>query len=266
MQNFNENINIKEMYYSQVKGDTVINKDYITYKNYLTFFFKNDFNKKDKYNKEFLDGKYILIRKDDPNKKIEITPSQFINLHNYYIELNNKINNILIKFFSYIESKDNFSQSVREEFDSLKEKYILYKNKIKDIDLINDDFYKEIDELNLKKIENTNNLIIRYNKKKIIYSNIKTMIPENIKSELIKIYSTNKSIPSENIKKNIAKTNNIPSNDIDLWFEWIESNYEYLLLKNEISKINEIIKLKEISYDTNTKYFIIKKPIINENN
>jgi hypothetical protein len=266
MQDLNENIKIKEMYNYQTKGNTVINKDYITYKNYLTIFFKNDFNKKDKYNKEFLNGKYILIRKDEPNKKIEITPSQFINLHSHYTELNNKINNILSKFFLYIESKDNFTQSIREEFDNLKEKYILYKNKIRDIDLINDAFYKEINELNLKKIENTNNLIIRYNKKKIIYSNIKTMIPESLKSELIKIYSTNKSIPSESIKKNLAKTNNIPSNDIDLWFEWIESNYEYLLLKNEISKINEIIKLKEISYDMNTKYFIIKKPIINENN
>ena len=92
------------------------------------------------------------------------------------------------------------------------------------------------------------------------------MITEKLKSELIKEYSENKTIPSESIKKNIAKVNNIPLNDIDLWFEWIESNYEYLLLKNEISKINEIIKLKEISYDLNTKYFIIKKPIINELN
>ena len=91
-----------------------------------------------------------------------------------------------------------------------------------------------------------------------------TFISEAIEQE--KIYSQNKSIPSESIKKNLAKINNIPSNDIDLWFEWIESNYEYLLLKNEISKINEIIKLKEISYDMNTKYFIIKKPIINETN
>jgi hypothetical protein len=72
------------------------------------------------------------------------------------------------------------------------------------------------------------------------------------------------SVPDNNHIRNLAKANNIPANDIELWFSWIEENYYYLLLKHEISKINSSINAKELGYDLNTKYFIIKKPIIKE--
>ena len=212
-----------------------------------------------------MDRKYILIKKDDPSKKIEITPSKFINIHKFYLELKNQIDKILLKFFSFINSSENFTKENREEFDILKEKYVAYKKKIEEIDIINDDFYKEIDELNFKKIEKANDLIIRYKKKIDVYSKIKTMIPENLKTELIKMFSTNKmKIPNGSNITNIAKINNIPYDDIELWFIWIEENYYYLLLKNELLKITNEIESKEKSYDLNTKYFIIKKPIIIE--
>jgi hypothetical protein len=212
-----------------------------------------------------MDGSYILIDKKDSKKRIEITPSKFINIHKFYLELKNQIDAILLKFFSFIESKDNLTNENREEFDLLKNKYTAYKEKIEEIDLINTDFYKEIDILNLEKIDKTNDLIIRYKKKLEVYSQIKTMIPEKLKTELIQIFAKNKmSAPDNNHIRNIAKASNIPANDIELWFSWIEENYYYLLLKQEITKINATINAKELGYDLNTKYFIIKKPIIKE--
>ena len=181
------------------------------------------------------------------------------------MELKNQIDVILLKFFSFIESKDNFTNENREQFDILKNKYSAYKEKLEEINLINVDFYKEIDLLNIQKLEKTNDLIIRYKKKLEVYSQIKTMIPEQLKTEMIQMFAKNKMSPPDNAHiRNLAKTNNIPENDIELWFSWIEENYYYLLLKQEISKINNQINMKELNHDLNTKYFIIKKPVIKE--
>lgn len=262
--NLDSDINFKNMYNYQTKGLITKNDNYDKYIKYLQFFFQKN-HEKDKYTKDFMDGSYILVDKRDPKKKIEITPSRFINIHKFYLELKNQIDVILLKFFSFIESKDNFSNENREEFDILKKKYSAYKEKIEEIDLINIDFYKEIDILNIQKIEKTTNLIIRYKKKLEVYSQIKTMIPEQLKIEMIQMFAKNKmSQPDNNHIRNLAKANNIPANDIELWFSWIEENYYYLLLKHEISKINATINAKELGYDLNTKYFIIKKPIIKE--
>jgi hypothetical protein len=261
--NLDSEINFKNMYDYQSKGLITANDNYNKYIKYLQFFFQKD-NEKDKYRKEFMDNVYILIDKKDPNKKIEITPSKFINIHKFYLELKNQMDVILLKFFSFIESKDNFTNENRDQFDVLKKKYTSYKEKIEEINLINVDFYKEIDLLNMEKIEKTNDLIIRYKKKIDVYSQIKTMISENLKITLIKEFSKNMTAPDGSYIRNIAKTNNIPADDIELWFSWIEENYYYLLLKNEISKLNSGIDMKELSYDMNTKYFIIKKPIIKE--
>jgi hypothetical protein len=262
--NLDSDINFKNMYNYQSKGLITKNDNYDKYIKYLQFFFQKNYEK-DKYTKDFMDGSYILIDKRDPKKRIEITPSRFINIHKFYLELKNQIDVILLKFFSFIESKDNFTNENREEFDVLKKKYTAYKEKIEEINLINIDFYKEIDLLNLQKIEKTNDLIIRYKKKLEVYSQIKTMIPEQLKTEMIQMFAKNKmSQPDNNHIRNLAKANNIPANDIELWFSWIEENYYYLLLKHELSKINSSINAKELGYDLNTKYFIIKKPIIKE--
>ena len=262
--NFDNDINFKNMYNYQSKGLITKNDNYDKYIKYLQFFFQKNYEK-DKYTKEFMNNTYILIDKRDSKKRIEITPSKFINIHQFYLELKNQIDNILLKFFSFIESKDNFTNQNREEFDILKKKYSAYKEKIEEIDLINTDFYKEIDLLNIQKKEKKNKLKNRKKKKLEVYSQIKTMIPEQLKTELIQIFAKNKmSAPDNNHIRNLAKANNIPANDIELWFSWIEENYYYLLLKNEISKINSSINAKELGYDMNTKYFIIKKPIIKE--
>lgn len=262
--NLDNDINFKNMYNYQAKGLITTNDNYNKYIKYLQFFFQKD-HEKDKYKKEFMNDTYILIDKRDPNKKIEITPTKFINIHKFYLELKNQIDVILLKFFSFIESKDNFTNENREQFDILKKKYSAYKEKLEEINLINVDFYKEIDLLNIQKLEKTNDLIIRYKKKLEVYSQIKTMIPEQLKTEMIQMFAKNKMSPPDNAHiRNLAKTNNIPADDIELWFSWIEENYYYLLLKQEISKINNQINMKELNHDLNTEYFIIKKPVIKE--
>lgn len=265
--NINKNTNFTKLYDEQVSGKITGTDEYAEYTKYLTFFFQEAHNKRDKYNREFLNGKYILISKDNPSKKIEITPAKFISIHRFYVELKNQINKILLKFYSFIDAKDNFTSENREEFDNLKQKYVTYKRTLDEIDLINNSFYKEIDELNMKKLEKMNDLIIRYKKKTVIYGKIKTMIKQFLKNEMIKMFSENKmSIPSDGVIKNLAKTNDIPSDDIELWFEWIEENYYYLLLRKDISEISEQITKAELSYNINTDYFIVKKPEIKQIN
>jgi sulfate adenylyltransferase subunit 1 (EFTu-like GTPase family) len=60
MEIINNNMNIKKMYKYQLEN--LEKEEYQNYINYLDIFFKKEF-KKEKYNKEYLDGKYILIDK-----------------------------------------------------------------------------------------------------------------------------------------------------------------------------------------------------------
>jgi len=259
----NNKSNFKKIYDEQVSGKITGTEEYNQYIKYLQIFFQQPSNKRDRYRRETLDDKYILISKENPKKRIEITPSKFINLHRFYTELKKEIEQILLKFYSFIESKDNFTNENRAEFDAIKQRYVTFKEKLNEMELINDSYYKELDKLNLEKLEKMNDLIIRYKKKTTVYSKIKTMIKQQLKTEMIKEFSENKmSIPSDAVIKNMAKTYEVPADDIELWFEWIEENYYYLLLRKEIAEISEKISKTELSYNLNTEYFIVKAPDI----
>jgi hypothetical protein len=78
-----ENIDIEKIYKDQITN--INNKEYEKYLKYFNFFFSK-YHKKEKYNKEYLDGKYILIDKNNPSKKIIITPTEFIDIHKIYFE------------------------------------------------------------------------------------------------------------------------------------------------------------------------------------
>lgn len=260
MELINTKIDIKEMYKYQC--DQLNNTEYQEYLKYLNFFFEKD-HKKDKYTKTIMDDKYILIEKQNPSKEIIITPSEFVNIHKLYIELKTYSDLILFKISALIESKNNITDNNRAEFDSLKKKYVLCQEKLKDINIINQSFYEEIEVLLSKKIDKTNELSKFYMKRSENYSNIKMMIPEKIKNKLIlKFKENNKKIPSLAEINKIAKENEIPSNEIEKWFEWIESVYIYIQIKNELINLDKVILEKENNYDMNTKYMIIKKPII----
>ena len=256
----NNNINLEEMYKYQL--NELNTDDYNEYKKYLNLFFLKD-HKKDKYNKDFLNGKYILIDKNNPKKKIIITPAEFVNIHKLYIELKKNTDLILHNISNLIETKNNITNQNRDEFENLKNKYEIVKNKLKSIDTINQTYYNEMQGLFTEKIEKTMELAKYYQKRNIEYSNIKTMIPEILKNKLIRKFKENnrKIISLTEINK-IAKENNIDSKEIEKWFLWIEVTYFYLLTHNEIVNIKKKINTKEKDYDMNTNYMIIKKPVL----
>jgi hypothetical protein len=164
-----------------------------------------------------------------------------------------------------IETKNNITEENRKEFENLKTKYIECKKKIDDIDIINKDYYNEIEILLNKKIEVSNEMIKYYQRRNEEYSKIEVFITELLKNKLIKYFKENKKkIPQLAIINKIGKENKIPSNEIEKWFNWIESVYYYMLKQNEVINIEKEIENKEHIYEINTKYMIIKKPHIEE--
>ena len=119
-----DKIDIKEMYKYQL--EELNSEEYIEYLKYLNFFFLKE-HKKEKYTKEFMDGKYILADKQNPSKQIIITPSEFINIHKLYIELKKYSELILTKISFLIESKNNITEDNRKEFEYLKKNIYLFK-------------------------------------------------------------------------------------------------------------------------------------------
>jgi hypothetical protein len=255
-------MDIKKMF--KYQNEEIDKPEYEKYLKYLTLFFQKDF-KKNKYNKEYLNGEYILIDKTNPKKKIFITPSEFININELYIELKEKLNNILFRISSLIESKNNITDENREEFEILKKDYINFRKNIEDITEINNNFYKEISDLLNEKINKSDNLVKYYKERNVIYSTIEIMIPQKCKNKLIKSFKENNNkIPSLSILNKIAKEYDIPSKEIEKWIKWIEIVYFYILSKMDIERINNDIYLKETNFLNNTNFMIIKKPEIKE--
>ena len=140
-----------------------------------------------------------------------------------------------------------------------------FKVKLNDIENINKEYYETQEQLFSRKIDKSNQLAKYYQKRNEEYEKIEVFITETLKNKLMKYFKENKNrIPSQTIINKIGKENQIKSNEIEKWFNWIESVYHYLLTKKEIMNINEEINKKELSYNINTKYMIIKKPIIEE--
>ena len=255
-------LDIQKMYKYQLEN--LKSDEYKNYLKYLDFYYSKE-HKKDKYSRTYENGKYILTDRSKTTKKITITPSNFINIHILYIELKKYSEIILNKISNLIESKQNITDENRKEFEELKKKYLSFRNHINDINIINKEFYKEIDELFSQKIEKSNNLA-KYSYKRVTeFELIETMIKESLKNKLIKIYKdNNKKIPSTSEINKIAKENNIPSKDIENWFNWIESIYLYMVAKNDLVKLDKLIEEKEEKFYIDTKYMIIRKPIVEE--
>jgi hypothetical protein len=257
-----EDFNIKGMYEYQI--NELDKNSYQKYLKYLTLFYSKD-HKKDKYEKMIMNGKFLLVDKVNPNKKIEITPSKFINIKLLYIELKEYSDKILFKINNLIEQKSNITEDNRKDFDNLKKQYIICKEKISEIDDINKEYYKDLETMLNDKIEKTILLAKYYQKRNEEYNKINIQIKEELKNKLIKYFKENKKkIPSLSIINKIAKDNNIPSDEIEKWFDWIESVYKYMAVQIELNNIEKKLKEYEEEYDINTKYMIIKKPDIKE--
>jgi hypothetical protein len=258
----NNNFDIKEMYDFKLKE---LNKDYYQkYLNYLKIFYEKEY-KKDKYIKEFIDNKLVLIERNNPKKRIEIIPSKFIDINSLYIELKELASLILFTINNLIESNNNITEEQRNYFEDLKHRYIICKKKIDDIDEINKEYYNQMQVLITNKIDKSNKLAKYYQIRNEIYSTIKVFIKEELKNKLIRYFKENKNrIPQLVIINKIAKENNIPSDEIEKWFKWIENVYQYILIQKETNEIDKDIEKKEKDFEELTKYMIIKKPVINE--
>ncbi len=255
-----ENIDIKEMYKYHLKD--LKDEYYQKYLKCLKVFYEKE-HKKDKFNKEFVDNKLVLTNKVDKRQKIEIVPSQFIDIRALYIELKELSGLILFKINNIIETKSNITDENRNEFDELKRKYIDCKKKIDDIDDINKEYYDEMQVLIEEKINKSTKLAKYYQNRNEEYKKIKVFIKVTLKNKLIKYFHENKNrIPALNIINKIAKDNNVPSEEIEKWFNWIENVYHYMLMQKEINEIEKKIENKENEFALTTRYMIIKKPIM----
>ena len=238
------------------------NKSYQDYLEYLNLYYKNP-TKNDKYDKLYENGHFFLIDKKNPKKKIEITPSKFTDLKKLYndLKINNKI--ILEKISAIIEKTENYNDEDRNIFNDLKNKYSLYNKKIIEIDVINENYYKSMESLNLEQINLSNNLAEYYNKRNNIFKNITQSIPKNVKNKLIILFKKNNNkILSDNEINTIAKNNTIPSKVIDEWFLWIEQCHYYLITKNKLYEIIKEINIKEKEFENKNKYMLLKLPEI----
>ena len=234
-------------------------EEYQKYLIYLNFYFSIP-TKKDKYTRSVENGKYILID-NKSKKKIIIEPAQYINLNILLNQLEVFNNIVLEKVSLIIEKTNNFSDEDRKEFNHLKEKYSLFMKKIKEVDNINKNYYDEY-EKNLKsRLDYTIKMAKHYVERTYTYKDINVMIEKKLKNELIEVYKKkNKQIPSNEEINKIAKKNEIPSKEIENWFKWIDFSCKYLLAKNDLYKINDLIKKNKDECDNKNEFLLIKKP------
>ena len=135
--------------------------------------------------------------------------------------------------------------------------------KIKEVDEINKQYYDEY-EKNLKDIlDSTMDVAKYYMNRTYTYKDINVMIEKSLKNDLIGIYKKkNKQIPTiEEINK-IAKKNEIPSKEIENWFKWIDFSCKYIVAKNNLYKLNDLIKKNKEEFDNKNEFMLIKKPNI----
>lgn len=236
--------------------------EYHNYLKYLNIYYEKSKVKTDKYEKKIVDEKYVLIDKTD-NTKIEIKPSKFIDLNNYYSNLINEINKILYEISSLVENNDIINNEKREKFSELKGLYIEYNKKKKEIEEYKRDNNKIIDDIMQEKLNKYNILINSYNDRKETFSNINTSITNEIRQELIKVYKENGyKIPKDDIIEGISKKHNIKTLVVDNWFKWIESTYLYIKTQKELFEINNKLNEEINKQEENYKLFLYEEPEI----
>ena len=258
-------INIQELYKYQTekKPDESNIKEYGKYLKYMNIYFQT--GKKQKYDKKFENGKYILIDKSNPKKIIEITPAEFVDIQNWSNECKKISEEVFYKISQFIAGKENITDATREEFKHLKTKFVNANHYLIQLNAIHSGFYKEFLDANSKKIDRSNDIIIQYQKRKKLYKEIQGMIPEKAKKELIEMFHKKKNkIPSDYEINQIAKKISVSSNETEKWFQWIEASYIYMAILRDLEELNNNIEMIDKKYNENTKYMMIKKPIVQE--
>ena len=238
------------------------NKNFENYEKYLSYYYQKP-NNKDSYIRNRENKKYILQEVKNPKKKIIIEPAVYVNLFDLYknLKLYNEI--ILDKVSLLIEKPQNIDANDREYFDELINNYKIYNKKIQEIDELNKEHFKEIEKLIEYKIENTILMAKYYNERNLVFKKINSTIEKSSKDKIIKKFNENKNkIPDQSEINKTAKLLDIPSNEVQTWFEWIEKCFQYLtarkIVYETITNINKITK----EFEYKCENFIIKKPTL----
>jgi hypothetical protein len=250
--------NVNEMLKYDLDSD-----EHKKYLEYLNIFNKQEDGKMDQYKKEITDDSYILIDKKDPNKKIIINKSKFIDLNNYYQLIKDEISNILYEIAYLLDNNNIINQDKREKFDILKKKYIEYNTSVKDIDKIFEDDKKIIDDILIEIKDKYTEIINYYNFRKTYYSNIENKITNEKRVYIINIFKEKgNKIPDDTTIVGISKKYDINVGDLDNWFKWIEATYTYIKLQKELFELNDKMNLEIKNRDLQKRYFIYQKPAI----
>lgn len=237
-------------------------KDYETYEKYLKYYYQPP-SKKDPYERDMIDKKFILIDLKNPKKKITIEPAKYINLFELYKNLKYYNEIILEKISSLVEKPSNIDDDDRKFFNDLKKNYTLYNKKIQEIDEINKEHLEQIEELTIKRIDNSLLIAKYYNDRNLVFKDIQEPIQKESKEEIIRLFNKNgNKLPDQKSIDKVSKLLEIPSNEVEKWLNWVEKCYQYLQAKNELYKtIKKINEIKE-KFIYKCENFIVKKPII----
>ena len=250
--------NVNEMLKYDLDSD-----EHKKYLEYLNIFNKQEDGKMDQYKKEITDDSYILIDKKDPNKKIIINKSKFIDLNNYYQLIKDEISNILYEIAYLLDNNNIINEDKREKFDILKKKYIEYNTSVKNIDKIFEDDKKIIDDILIEIKDKYTEIINYYNFRKTFYSNIENKITNEKRVYIINIFKEKgNKIPDDTTIVGISKKYDINVGDLDNWFKWIEATYTYIKLQKELFELNDKMNLEIKNRDLQKRYFIYQKPAI----
>ncbi len=234
---------------------------YKEYLDYLRKFFQKD--KHQKYNRKYTeDDNYILINRKNEKREIIIEPSKIINLYQYQKEIIENLNEILYQISYLVENFENISDEERENFDILKNNYIVYRKHLDEIKNIESNFSIKLSKLFDEKIKYLLLLTEQLQNRQNIFNLIKAKI--SIKQKKILMRECKDGLTSLNQDKItiLAKDFQIDNSDIENWIKWIYATKDYILIQKKLENIqNEIISKTE-NYDLNMRQFIYNPPSI----
>lgn len=240
--------------------------NYKEYEKYLSYYYQIP-SKKDTYGREFIDGKIILYDLKIPKKKIMITPSKSVQLFYLLKNLELQKNIILQKISLIIEKPDNLTSEDKKEFDDLKKNYGIYIKKIKQIDNFDEIHEKKKEEFIIQLIDYSQKMAKYYNERQNLFNDIKEPITKLNKNEIIKAFSSQGSkIPDQVFINKLSKQLNVPSDQTEKWFSWVEKCFQYLNSKKEYNNTLKELNTYEDEYTYKTNYFMIQKPLIEKMN
>jgi len=239
------------------------NKEYESYEKYLQYYYQLP-SKKDPYDRDMKDGKYILSDVKNPDKKITIEPSKYIDLNVLFNKLKTYNKIILEKISILIEKPSNFDEEDRKYFNELKKNYGVYSKKIQEIDAINQNHFEYMEQLTIKKIDNSLLMAKYYNERNSSFKEINEPILKESKAEIIKSFNKNgRKIPTQESIDKLGKKLHISSNEMEKWFYWTDKCFHYLQAKYDLYRNMQEQNIKDKEFNHKCKIFIIKKPIIN---